>query len=155
MSYSHNDGINSMTRLRRASDRFGLKIQRLTGNRPLPRIARVQVRLDMPLDHPLIRHPAMEQLLQNRGFARHRPPARPFTICPQPENPPGGKGQIDQLGPELVPGLEVSNRLRDNVLWGGACSLRFGQNAEREKEIKTDRAREKSSTMRLITSNSR
>ena len=90
-----------------------------------------------------MRHPPMAQLLQDRRLARHRHSARPFTVYPQPENAPGGKRQIDQLGPELFLGLEVSNELRNNAVWGGACSLLFAQSAAREKEIKMERTRDK------------
>ncbi len=45
--------------------------------------AHVQVRLPMPLDHPLMHHPQIAQPLQDRGFARHRHPVHPFTVYPQ------------------------------------------------------------------------
>ena len=52
--------------------------------------------------HSLVQHPPAAQLLQDRRLASHRDLARPSAIDPQPKNPPGGKGQIDQLDPELV-----------------------------------------------------
>ena len=91
------------------SSGFGKRNSKIDGQPPLPRIACIQVRLDMPLDHPLMRQPAMAQLLQNLGLARRRHPARPFTVYPRPENVTGGKWQIDQLDPESVSGLETNN----------------------------------------------
>jgi hypothetical protein len=58
---------------------------------------------------PLMRHPAMTQLLQDPGLAPDRHFAGPFSVYPEAKRAPGGEGQIDQLDFELLSGLKVAN----------------------------------------------
>jgi len=134
---------------------FAQKISKIDGQPATLQNRAHLVRLDMPLDHPLMRHPPMAQLLQDRGFARHRHPARPLTVYPQPENAPGGKRQIDQLDPELVLGLEISNDHAIMRFGAGHAPFYLPKAQNASKKSKQIVHATKFSAMHPIASNSR